>query len=54
MTSLISGSPRRETWTQSPNVKSSPLSRSTVVRCRLALAYTPITAFESLASFGFL
>src|ERR1700704_6857560 len=50
-TSLISGSPRRDTCTQLPPLSSSE-SSSTRAVLRLALAYTPITELRSLGSVG--
>src|SRR2546425_12404073 len=56
-TSLMRGSPRRDTWTQLLLLLlllllSSLESSSTRVVLRLALAYTPMTELRSLGSVG--
>ena len=52
MTSLMSGSPRRETCTHSASCLSLPSALRMRTRLRLALAYTPITAVGSSGPLG--
>src|SRR5690242_54652 len=51
-TSLTSGLPRRETWTQFPTLVSVPLSCKTRVLRRYDVVHPPMTAFGSVAALG--
>ena len=52
ITSLNSGLPSRETWTQPPDSTVAPFASRTSDFCRLAAAQTPTTEFRELGSVG--